>query len=200
MRTAIFTRYLIAALFMVFATCTIVAAKDVPPDNKPYLDDWSAAKTHLEKIGGNKDGCEDSWSVLWHWAKKGNLEARFTLFVLMLPGPDMVPILPPGNSGDRVSIYRDAVTMFTHSLGYKTEDQSHLDLNTHYQTGLSLYKKMGLGNDPRSSEFLQCLKENKKACAKIAVRNQIVPSFKNYARPIDIFLEKGMKPSCKTND
>lgn len=163
------------------------------------LDGWLAVKASLEKSGQGLNHCEESWDVLWPWAKKGNLEARFTLFFLMTPPPDMKPLFAPGSSGDRISWQRDVIIMLTHSLGYKGDPDlkdNQLDVLAHYNDALALYKKFGLGSDYKSVEFLKCAQENKDNCAAIAVKNKIVPSFEEYAQQIDLFLEKGMKAHC----
>ncbi len=43
---------------------------------------WEEAKANLENLN-----CEDTWNVLWTFAKQGNLEARFVLFVQLVPPP-----------------------------------------------------------------------------------------------------------------
>lgn len=165
----------------------------IPSHAKEEKPSWVEDKAHLEElISENK--CTEYWDVLWPWAKKGNLEARAWLFILMAPPPKITPIFAPGNSGDLITKIRNIVIMAAHSHDY----QGDLSLWPGYKnTTNELYKMVGFNKSVKGKQFLECTKDNKaKDCTEIAVKSKLVPSFEKYAEQMDMFIEDGMRSKC----
>lgn len=146
----------------------------------------------LSKAGKEKN-CQAMWNILWPEAKAGNLQARFALFVYLLPMMHHDRIIPPGHSDDFITRMRDSLIMSVHSSGVRFEEKSP-------DEGLmegAIYSIMLRKDLHDHKSFLDCVAtENSQHCAEIAIQNDIVPSFEEYAAEIETFVGAGAKPSC----
>lgn len=162
-------------------------------------DKWLSDKARLEKLSSDKaemsdeERCQAIWDILWPWAIKDNLEARSYLFFLMAPPPHMKPLLLPGNTGDSVTKFKDAIIMAVHSYPY----QFDTDMKETYQNvAHTLYQQAGFEQSSSGRKFLKCLENSENNCAEIAVQERLVPSFEEYAKNIDVFISAGIKSHC----
>lgn len=144
---------------------------------------------------------EALWDIVWPLAKEGNPAARAALSMALMPMMDLPQLLMPGNEGDRLSEIRDIAVMLTYSLDYYLDYYTY----THGEDDgfspmflSSMYELAGFGQggDQRSIVFMECVAEERKNCAALALKENIVPRFEVYAAQIDAFLAAGMKPKC----
>lgn len=154
---------------------------------------WEKSKTYIEKINSN-EFCEERWDVLWHWAKNGNLEARFMILFLLNPPPDMGSMKLPGRSGDVVSNIQDLVIFSVHSHEYSGDFPMR---DEYKKVAYELYKMVGFEDSVRGKDFLECVQDAESSeCADIAVSNKLVPSFNDYVLQIDALIKQGMGVEC----
>lgn len=155
--------------------------------------EWAAAKANLEKLV-SEGKCDDYWSAIWPFAKKGNLEARMILLTLLAPPVHGTQIIPPGSTGDLVSKLRDIIIMAVHSSDYTGSE----DFNQYYKDlAYDLYTKQGFDESVEGRAFLKCVSLKSNDCATIGVKGKLVPSFDDYAKQIDTYTNSGMKSTCE---
>lgn len=153
---------------------------------------WIADRGLLQELL-KQHACDKVWATLWPWAKRGNMEARFLLFMLMVPPPDADILFAPGNVGDYATTMRDALVMAVHSLEF--EDGS--SESKHYRdVKVNLFRSFGGEESPRAASFMACLNKDSSGCVEFAVKEKLVPSFDEYAAQIDALMENGMTGSC----
>lgn len=150
---------------------------------------WASDKSRLEALV-NEGRCEEYWNLLWPWAKKGNYEARYYLSSLLISFPYGDRICSPGSHCDLVSTFYDSVVFAIHSSGYK-KDKAFNNFAD------SLYEMFGFSRSVGGQKFLDCLKQKSpRDCAAVAVSENVVPSFEEYAYRIDSLIAKGAKSTC----
>lgn len=155
--------------------------------------EWEEAQNRLALIEG-ENRCEELWDILWPFAKSGNIEARKSLLFLMAPPPDMSALFSPSNtSNDLLGQYRDIVTMAVHSDAHKNDGSED---NSYSEAALAFYEIVGFKESARGRTFIECVKSGKSNCATIAVTEQLVPSFDEYAAQQDLFLSNGQNAHC----
>lgn len=172
-------------LFLINGLFLSAKASDVSDDT------WEASKKKLEIL---KDGelseeeeCQLIWDTLWTWSKKGELEARASLFMLNFPSASDVSVLFMPGSGDELSHRRNAIALAIYSTGIHQE---------YFQKISNMAFQMYLNDGFEGGAFLKCLKEqSREVCAQRA-QGGLVPTFDVYAAEIDALIEKGMKPKC----
>lgn len=163
----------------------IIAERSRPSSDDPA---WIADRGHLQALL-KEHACDKVWKTLWPWAKRGNMEARFLIFMLMVPPPDADILYAPGNSGDYATTMRDALVMAVHSFDFEEESRERAD---YARTALSMFS----GKSGRWERFARCARSGKRGCGDIAVKDKLVPSFEDYALQIDALMDKGMTGSC----
>lgn len=180
-------------IFLLFFSYSLLVSLEA------HAADQSKWELDRQKVLNLKD-CNKKWKILWPWAKIGNLEARFIIFYLMLePLPDVkARLLAPGNSGDLISLHRDLIMFLVFSEGYNPDEKI---FNNTWDENLKIetYKMMGFSNHNPGKLFLRCLEKTtpKSTCVKLAVDKNLVPSFDQYAKQIDIFAANGLIATCK---
>lgn len=173
--------------FFFFCSALLFSVSAVAAENSAWLEFKQQSHGEVKK-------CADVWEGLWPFAKERNLEARVMLYNAMVIGPDTQQLLAPGNTGDLVTKIRDIVIMAVHSEDYKS--QSERD-DFFRSAAHSFYELYGFKSNPQGEKFMQCVEENlSDNCADIAVKAKLVPSFEEYSKQIDAFLEQGMQSSC----
>lgn len=177
-----------AVLLWVLLFCRCVNASGEGNDS-----DWASAKARFEELGQEGE-CEKLWNVLWPWAKAGNLEARLYLFLITTPPPDVPFAYPPGSDGSYIERIRDSFILSIHSYGYEFESEDMS--NMYHKERWNIYEQLGIKNTMTGRRFLECIKEESRDCVDIAVKEKIVPSFHDYARGIDMFLDRGFGSTC----
>lgn len=152
---------------------------------------WIIDKQKLEKI----QECSDVWDILWPWAKSGNLEARTMLYTYtVVSSAYNSKFLLPGESGDLVTKMRNILILGVHSEDYKETSNSDDAVRSVVR---SMYKQYEFDARDKGKKFLQCLdSKGTKNCSKLAVEAGLVPSFENYAKQIDAFVNAGMEVQC----
>lgn len=118
--------------------------------------------------------CARAWTLIWPWARRGQIEAR----AILAGGVAAAGLTPPGGSGDSISQFRHAVILSVHGAAegdttatevlrslVRTEPVSQMG-------GHALVQCLDSGNPPRS-------------CVANAVAAGFVPDFESYARQID---------------
>ncbi|MDD3021623.1 MAG: hypothetical protein PHX61_11705 [Alphaproteobacteria bacterium] len=153
---------------------------------------WEAAKQKLEIL---KDGelseeeeCQLMWDTLWTWSKKGELEARASLFMLTFPSASDVSVLFMPGSGDELSRRRNSIALAIYSTGTHQK---------YFQKISNMAFQMYLNDGFEGSSFLKCLKEQSREVCAQGAQGGLVPTFDVYAAEIDALIEQGMKPKCK---
>lgn len=154
--------------------------------------DWAKEKEKLGSVTGD-GACQEKWNILWDWSKRGNLEARYLLFLMILSPPEMDLLIPPGYTNDIASRNYHLTVLATHLCRYVPSlDEGNSEgsiLNDFYI--YSHFDESGAGK-----EFLKSYKAAEKNCADIAVQEGLVPSFDDYTKQIDRMLSLGKVPSC----
>lgn len=182
-------------LYKAFAVCLMLVAGGMlscpahaeSKQDLPWINQFLAAQ--------EKQNCQAMWDTLWPKAKKGDIEARFALFMATWSPPKMTVIRRPGFSHDRLAYMRDLGVFTVFSTGIKNEDKSSIT-DSYYEMFDRVYdqlnfKKIG------GEDFLKCVKKKRSAeCTKIAVDNKLVPSFEDYAKEVDLAVKNGRKPEC----
>lgn len=168
---------------------------------------WQADKARLENLKSenisDEKRCQETWDILWSWSKRGNLEARATLFMLVYAErPGFPQMFMPGRAGDEVSIRRDAVILGTNSIGVQYADP--VRQGVYFERSNELYNSFFKGWS-KGDGFLQCLVESSgEHCSHVAKefsgepvdKTKLIPSFQEYSQEIDALLRQGMMPTC----
>lgn len=167
---------------------------------------WAAAKEQFESLWSaeiaDKERCYRAWDILWSWSKKGNLQARALLFMLVYPRWSELPqMFLPGRSGDEVSGRRDALILGIHSMGVQYQGNNEPAFSNEYSRE-NLLNTLLVGW-PKGDSFLSCLKtEPTEFCVRYAtssgavIEAPLVPTFDNYAREIEALVAQGSQPHC----
>ncbi len=103
----------------------------------------------------------------------------------------------PGHSFNYADWIRDSLVLAIHSQGFgelkNEKSKEALNKNLYSQFLLPKNAKVAGPHD----KFLDCINDGpSEECTKIAVRDEIVPSFEEYAKSIDALISLGEKPSC----
>lgn len=204
-----------AALVLTMMTATVALASNEAP--KPVYDsasdpEWVAfinqTRTQNRQWLKDQAHCAETWDMLWPWAKKGNYEARGLLLALTVSMMHMNSLVPPGSDPkNRAAHDTDIIIMGAHTMPLTKKDSPHLFLdpdsgeeypgaNFPFSYATYLIENRRLPNE-KKQPYLDCLKETPShACADIAVKDGLVPSFEEYAAKIDALMAKGIKASC----
>ena len=153
---------------------------------------FAADSKSLTKNVKTQEECQRVWNELWSKAKKGDNEALFSLFIAIAPPPDMQRIIVPGSSGDLVSTLKDITIVSVHSYEY----MSNLPEENAYRSMAKHLYEQTFSQSARGKKFLQCVNNKSQDCAKLAVQENLVPSFEEYAKKIDFYVSAGFKSSC----
>lgn len=174
---------------IIIALLILLPAKTAFATNDPA---WTADKTRLEKLV-SEEKCDQYWNLLWPWAKKDNIEARQTLFLISAVQLHMPEVYPPGRSGDLVTHLRDILILAIHGLPEKNSpDFAFVDYIKIADSFIPHYPTAS-----NAENFLKCWKEQQtQDCTKIAVRDGFIPSWSSYTTEIDALIDKGMKSTC----
>ncbi len=152
-------------------------------------------KTLIESPDLQKLKCDERWEHFWPLAKKGDLDARLVLLWLIGFRLHSDEIYPPGRSHDKTTLLRDIIILGVHSSGATFRNFNDDEDPTGKRLLISFFEQAGFSNRPDS--FLTCFKQNPtQKCANIAVKEKIVPSFKEYATEIDAAIALGKKSTC----
>ncbi len=136
--------------------------------------------------------CMKVWNILWPEAKSGDIEARAYLAFLSMPLMHSDALFMPGDSGDNISRLRDALILTIHSKGFifKTEDTAKDGDIYNFMYSRFIDKYLG-------RNYFKCMNEkNSQECAKVAVKDKLVPAFEDYAKKIDMLVAQGARPTC----
>ncbi len=151
---------------------------------------WIADKKKLGDLSiSTKEQCENAWNILWPWAKKGNIFARYGIFSMqtMMHGPDM---MLPGSTRDALSRFRDIKITGAYALRYRDEYPGTL-IDQKYIASLML-------DHIKEPNIRTCFeKDPTQACTQMAVKGGYLPSFQAFAEQVDIFIAAGKKPACR---
>lgn len=152
-----------------------------------------------------REDCDRRWDILWRHAKQGNLEARAMMSMQFAPQLPLLPqIVPPGRTGDEISLLRDATIMAIHADDFQFDDGDRNDVFAqHKKTLYGTFLDRGTFS---GGAYLACLKApdntaadcRKRASAYVGegFKTKLVPAFEDYAREIDAAVSAGMKPHC----
>ena len=184
--------FIVSTIFLIsMLNAGVAFSKDV--------DTWESDKKKIENMSG-ESACEDRWNIIWKWAKKGNLEARYYMFVLMVPLPDMSSLCVPSYDKDSASYRRDLLIWAAYSLDFVPGDEmgdEYIKIRDSYREDT----KMWIGDLGKESEKVQnlikCIESKKNNCTEVAVEYGFVPSFKDYAKQVDALLNVGFLPTEK---
>lgn len=169
-------------------TPIVAEAAHANSDDSAWIEDRQLLQGLLKE-----HACDRVWTTLWPWAKRGNMEARFLIFMLMVPPPDADFLRAPGNSGDYATTMRDALVMAVHSLDF----DDHSSERAHYrEVTVNLLRSIGRDDSPDVGPVLTCMRRSRTGCSEIAVKEMLVPSFDDYVRQIDALMNGGMTGSC----
>lgn len=158
---------------------------------------WEQDKAFLEEISSKNlsedKKCQTSWDILWSWSKRGNLEARATMFLYSFPVGAHAPVIVMPGAGDELARRRNSIILAVHSFGVSFKEKEYQ--KTYLDQSSLIYN--AFLNDPIEGRyFLECLKTGaKEKCINYA-KNRLVPSFDKYAAEIDALMAQGMKPEC----
>lgn len=183
---------LLSTIILVMATIT---AQAEPPKNKDMIEWEGKGKVFQDLYLNDPDGCNKVFNALWPDAKKGDLNARFYLLLQMatMHGPSMDI---PSPSTDIETRQRQYLIMAAHSIGTTLTDE-HSPLNN-YNTEMAIAFIRDLGGN---SDFKECLQKSPSPeCVKLGIKNEDIPSFDNFAKEIDLFINAGYKAKCLGND
>lgn len=172
------------AAFFLLPLSTAHAESDVTKE-------WDKKSKTLENIYANNfDGCNKVFTLLWNDAKKGDLDARFTLLVQMTVMHGHYMQLP-GGSDDSLTLQRHNIILAAHSIGSKfdIEDARADSRPTHIDSILTSVNKP-------NSKFSICMQESRSnECVRILEKN-FLPPFDVFADEIDVFIKAGYKAKC----
>jgi hypothetical protein len=180
-------RLLLAVIGVLGLSSHAIAAEKSKQKSAPWINEFLAAQ--------EKQDCQAMWDLLWPKAKKGDIEARFALFMATWAPPHMTAIKRPGLSQDTFSYMRDLAVFTVYSTGVKDETSQSVTDN-YYKVFDRIYKQLNF-KEIGGGEFIKCVKDTRSnECTKIAVKNNLVPSFEDYAKEVDLLVKGGGKPKC----
>lgn len=158
--------------------------------------EWLEAKADLEALPfertpeGYQKWCQQSWNILWPWAKKGNLEARAELLGDYYAYKRSMP-----GHGDWISIKRDLIVLLIHSAGYNYKDNRRYEGSR--MMPFEILKELLDSDYPSAKEFSVCRSDSlTTACADQVIKLGLVPSFEDYAAEIDFQISRGKVSRC----
>lgn len=163
------------------------------------VSDLLSDENKINNLSGDEN-CVARWDILWDWAKKGEMKARFTLLVSMMPLPDTGAVRMPGNNGDYVSNSKDVITMAVHSWEYigDSDNESKEFVKNYKAVILNVFMMAGLDRIESGKKFIDCIgKSDGRTCSRLAVDEGLVPSFEIYSAQIDAMKSKGISPYCE---
>lgn len=135
--------------------------------------DWDTAKARGAAAVESGD-CARAWSLIWPWAKRGQIEAR----AILAGGVAAAGLTPPGGSGDAISQFRHGLILSVH--GAAEGDRTATEI-------LRSLVRSELVSQMGGQGLLQCLDSGTppRPCVANAVAAGFVPDFESYARQID---------------
>ena len=180
------------------ATTSVEKQDQINQMNESETETWDLDSRRLKNLKSEnltvEDRCNITWDTLWKWSKKGNLQARASLFFFSYPvGAHSSVINLPGRDGDDLTQQRDVLILGIHSLGVNFEEES---LNRSFSNQTKIVFEGFLNDRLKKEPFYKCFIENSdQSCTKIAEQT-LIPSFESYAKEIDALISSGMKPNC----
>jgi hypothetical protein len=200
-------KYLYAITVLAFLWLGFASVSTADDNRKVPVDPaWAAAYTAWEQsLSGGKlsdaEQCQHNWDFVWPWAKRGNLQARAMIYVL-LTIPKRQRLVMPGLPTDDLSLFRDTIIFYVHSLGVQYEDVVDEDILSVSGEMAEFHQgEIGRLYSVTSTHLRACIKaahsrEAVQPCAKVAVDEGIVPSFESYAAEVDALIAQGLRPTC----
>lgn len=145
---------------------TTIACAEVPGE-------WEAAKKQAAAAVDSGD-CASAWSLVWPWARSGNIEARAILATSMVAAG----LTPPGSRGDAISLFRHSLVLAVH--GAADGDRAATEL-------LHALIRTELVSDMGGAQLKRCLDAGtfSRTCVANAVNDGFVPDFADYSIEID---------------
>lgn len=163
-----------------------------------FLKDWEKDKAYIEKLNRSEDlsKCDLYYNILWGWAKKGNLNARNTLFMQLISHPwQSDNFFLPTATWDVMTKNYYLNTLAVHQIGSDEEkNKEYIDFFGGNIIDFQIKDSYGLKPD---SDFGKCMsKERSQKCVEEAVKDGLIPSFDRFARQIDALYAAGFMPIC----
>jgi len=138
------------------------------------LEGWGETKKQAA-LAINSGNCATAWSLVWPWARSGNIEARSILATSMITAG----LMPPGSAKDSISRLRHSVIFAVH--GSLNKDSAVTEL-------LRALLRTQIVLDSGGKKFMRCLDSAENpppVCVKNAVTAGFIPDFTDYARELD---------------
>jgi|GEM_PF-3366602 len=191
-----------ACLWLGFASVSTAENNKKVPADPAWVAAFAASQQNISRAKLlDSEKCQLNWDLAWPWAKRGNLQARAMIYAL-LTIPKRQRLVMPGLPTDDLSLFRDTIILYVHSLGFQYEDVVDEDiLSVSGEMAAFHQGEIGRLYSVPSARLRACIKaahsrEAAQQCAEVAVDEGIVPSFESYAAEVDALIAQGLRPTC----